>query len=169
MRIGSLLAAMAAIVALGVLPGSVSAQAPPPQPPQPAPQQAPPAPAPTGPPVATAPVLSLDEAVAISLEQQPLILQQLANYAAARYRVNQALSPLLPQLTGNVFATRSKSIAATDAAKKNAQSALEGIELQRQLITQAVKEAYTNVNFAQRLILVQKQAVERAELNYKSA
>ena len=216
MRIGSLLAAVAATVALGVLPGSVSAQAPPPQPPQPAPQQAPPAPAPTGPPAATAPVLSLDEAVAISLEQQPLILQQLANYAAARYRVNQALSPLLPQLTGNVFATRSKSIignstsqtlgspiiinnraavtnrdfgenfaaqvtmsqllfdfgksiAATDAAKKNAQSALEGIELQRQLITQAVKEAYTNVNFAQRLILVQKQAVERAELNYKSA
>ena len=212
MTIGSLLAATAAVVTLAVLPVSVSAQAPPPSPPQ----QAPPAPAPTGPPVAAITVLSLDEAVAISLEQQPQILQQLANYAAARYRVNQALSPLLPQLTGSVFANQSqvisgrgtsqtlmspiitqgspsrtnrdfgeafngqvtmsqllfdfgKTIAATDAAKKNAQVALENIELRRQLITQSVKEAYTNVNFAGRLILVQKQALERADLNFKSA
>lgn len=212
MKIGSLLAGMAAVVALAMLPALVSAQAPAPAPPQ----QAPPAPAPTGPPVEATPVLSLDEAVAISLEQQPQILARLGDYAAARYRVNQALSPLLPQLTGSVFATKSKSvqggsvsqvlmnplvadippsrssrdfgqaftaqvtmsqllfdfgknIAATDAAKKNAQVALESIELQRQLITQSVKEAYTNVNFAQRLILVQKQALERAELNFKSA
>jgi len=204
MTIGSLLAAMAAVVALAVLPVSVSAQAPPHSPPQPAPQQAPPA-----------PVLSLDEAVAIALEQQPLILQQLANYAAARYRVNQELSPLLPKLEGSVSAIQNRSIsgrsvsqvlgrpsrdvpasgtsrsfgeafdaqvtmsqllfdfgktiAATDAAKKNAQVALENVELQRQLITQSVKEAYTNVNFAQRLILVQRQALERAELNFKSA
>ena len=129
----------------------------------------------------------------------------------------RSLSPLLPQLSGNVFATKTrnvvgattsqalaspiivetrpartsrdfgegfagqvtmsqllfdfgKTIAATDAAKKKeSQVALENIELQRQLITQSVKEAYTNVNFAQRLILVQKQALERAELNYKSA
>jgi outer membrane protein TolC len=165
--------------------------------------------------VAPDPVLSLDEAVAISLEQQPKILEKLAKYAAARYRVNQELSPLLPKLDGSVSAIQNRSIsgrsvsqvlgrpsrdvpasgtsrsfgeafdaqvtmsqllfdfgktiAATDAAKKNAQVALEDVELQRQLITQSVKEAYTNVNFAQRLILVQRQALERAELNFKSA
>src|SRR4029453_7416865 len=39
----------------------------------------------------------------------------------------------------------------------------------RQLITLAVKEAYTNILFAQRLIRVQRQALERAELNLRSA
>ena len=45
-------------------------------------------------------VLTLDEAVAIALEQQPQITVLLFAYAAARYRVDQALAPLLPQLTG---------------------------------------------------------------------
>ena len=44
-------------------------------------------------------VLTLDEAVAIALEQQPQITVLLFAYAAARYRVDQALAPLLPQLT----------------------------------------------------------------------
>src|SRR6266478_410719 len=42
-------------------------------------------------------------------------------------------------------------------------------ELQRQLISLAVKEAYTNILFAGRLIRVQEQAVQRAELNLRSA
>src|SRR3989454_10060071 len=47
--------------------------------------------------------------------------------------------------------------------------AVEDVELQRQLISLAVKEAYTNILFAQRLIRVQQQAVQRAELNLRSA
>jgi outer membrane protein TolC len=149
----------------------------------------------------------MDEAVAIALETQPQIQARLNDYAAARFRVDQAMSPLLPQFSGSVSTSRSqssvlstgagptsviiqrhpdqtlvaqvalsqllfdfgKNLAATEAAKKLAAVALEDVELQRQLIALAVKEAYTNTLFAQRLIRVQQQAVERAELNLKSA
>jgi outer membrane protein len=149
-------------------------------------------------------VLGLDECVAIALEAQPLIKATLYDYAAARYRVNQALAPLLPQLTGLANATRSQgiflgattrapisrqlsdtllaqvqlsqllfdfgqSLAATEAARKLAEVAVESVELQRQLIALAVKEAYTNILFAQRLIRVQEQALQRADLNLRSA
>ncbi|MGH7304963.1 MAG: TolC family protein, partial [Candidatus Rokuibacteriota bacterium] len=182
-----------------------SAQAPPPQ--------APPPTAPTTP-VTPAPrvagrVLTMEECIAIALEAQPRIQATLADYAAARYRVNQAMAPLFPQLSGFVGATRSniptiatnaagqnvsitqtrqfpdtfvaqvllsqllfdfgKNLAATDAARKLAEVAVEDVELQRQLISLTVKEAYTNTLFSQRLIRVQEQAVERAELNRRSA
>src|SRR5881296_2045397 len=154
-------------------------------------------------------LLTLEECIAIALEAQPKIQATLADYAAARYRVNQALSPLLPQLTGVVSTTKSnvptittspaglnvpttqtrnfgdtllaqvqlsqllfdfgKNLAATDAARKFAEVAVEDVELQRQLISLTVKEAYTNTLFSQRLIRVQEQAVERAELNLRSA
>ena len=154
-------------------------------------------------------MLTLDECIAIALEAQPRIQATLADYAAARYRVNQAFSPLLPQVSGVVSAVRSniptvatnsagtnvtitqtrqfgdsflaqvqlsqllfdfgKSLAATDAARKLAEVAVEDVELQRQLISLTVKEAYTNTLFSQRLIRVQEQAVERAELNLRSA
>ena len=152
---------------------------------------------------------TLEECIAIALEAQPKIQATLADYAAARYRVNQAFAPLLPQLSGVVSATRSniptvatnaagtnvnvtqtrqlgdsflaqvqlsqllfdfgKNLAATDAARKLAEVAVEDVELQRQLISLTVKEAYTNTLFSQRLIRVQEQAVERAELNLRSA
>ena len=154
-------------------------------------------------------VLTLDECIAIALEAQPRIQATLADYAAARFRVNQSLAPLLPQLSGLVSASRSestsvtttlagrnidsiqsrqfgdtflaqvqlsqllfdfgKTLAATDASRKLAEVAVEDVELQRQLIALAVKEAYTNTLFSQRLIRVQEQAVERAELNLRSA
>jgi len=148
-------------------------------------------------------ILTLDECVAIALEAQPKIQATLYNYAAARYRVTQALAPLLPQLSGSVTATQSqgfgsttssstsrqqfpdtflaqvqlsqllfdfgKNLAATEAARKLAEVAVEDVELQRQLISLAVKEAYTNILFAGRLIRVQDQAVQRAELNLRSA
>jgi outer membrane protein len=154
-------------------------------------------------------VLTLEECIAIALEAQPRIQATLADYAAARYRVNQAMAPLFPQLSGVVGATRSniptfvtnaagqnvsitqtrqfgdtfvaqvllsqllfdfgKNLAATDAARKLAEVAVEDVELQRQLISLTVKEAYTNTLFSQRLIRVQEQAVERAELNLRSA
>src|SRR5437762_11589018 len=151
-------------------------------------------------------ILTLDECVAIALEAQPSIQATLSDYAAARYRVNQALAPLLPQLSGLASTTQSqatsvsttsgrpttssrqlsdtflaqvqlsqllfdfgKNLAATEAARKLAGVAVEDVELQRQLISLAVKEAYTNILFAQRLIRVQQQAVQRAELNLRSA
>ena len=154
-------------------------------------------------------VLTLDEAVAIALEQQPQITARLFDYAAARYRVDQALAPLLPQLTGSVTTTKSKNnsipssaittapatitfrefnqtlnanvalsqllfdfgknLAATEATRKLQDVALEDVELQRQLISLSVKEAYTNILFAQRLIRVNEQALQRADLNLKSA
>ncbi|HEV8615516.1 MAG TPA: TolC family protein [Methylomirabilota bacterium] len=160
-------------------------------------------------------MLSLDDAVAIALETQPTIQARLSDYAAARYRVDQAMSPLLPQVVGgwNIGRTQSassvrtsttpggplgnartvtsiqdwrentvasvslsqllfdfgKTFASTDAARRLSDVAFEDIELQRQLVTLTVKESFTNINFAQRLIRVQEQALERANLNLRSA
>ncbi len=153
-------------------------------------------------------VLTLDECVAIALEQQPQITATLFDYAAARFRVDQAFAPMLPQLTGSITTTKSqvniipssatttapisfkrefdqtlqaqvalsqllfdfgKNLAATEAARKLKDVALESVELQRQLISLSVKEAYTNILFAQRLIRVNEQALQRADLNLKSA
>src|SRR5256886_10362099 len=155
-------------------------------------------------------ILTLDECIAIALEAQPRIQATLSDYAAARYRVTQALAPLLPQLSGSARPTQrhsttpvtsqttgqpfnlassswlsntfiaqaqlsqllfdfGKNLAATEAARKLAEVAVENVELQRQLISLAVKEAYTNILFAGRLIRVQDQAVQRAELNLRSA
>jgi outer membrane protein TolC len=173
----------------------------------------------TAPPAATPPPprevltqrpISVDEAVAIALEYQPNIRARLGDYAAARYRVDQALAPLLPQLGASVSTSRShattvttsgttgltsttvsnrdfgetfsaqmtvsqllfdfgKNAASVDAQRKLSEVAMEDVELQRQLITQSVKQAYTNINFAQRLIRVNEQALQRAELNLRSA
>jgi outer membrane protein TolC len=152
--------------------------------------------------------ITVDEAVAFALENQPNIRARLGDYAAAKYRVDQALAPLLPQLAGSVSTSRSqnttlstsgggsaatqvnrdfhetlnaqitlsqllfdfgKNAASVDASRKLSEVALEDVELQRQLITQTVKQAYTNINFARRLVRVNEQAVQRAELNLRSA
>jgi outer membrane protein len=166
-------------------------------------------------------ILTQEDAVAIALETQPSIQARLSDYLAAAYRVDQAISPLLPQLTGTATLARTqtavstatvsstlvggrivsvngpaqtvtsirdpsenttmrvslsqvifdfgKTFASTDAARRLAEQAQEDVELQRQLVTQTVKESFTNINFAQRLIRVQEQAVERANLNLRSA
>ncbi len=167
-------------------------------------------------------VLTIDEAVTIALATQPQIQARLSDYAAARYRVSQALSPLLPQVTGGISATKSqqtstettrtlffnnfrvprpgstetitavttmgwgdsfiaqvslsqllfdfgKNLAATEAARRLADVALEDIELQRQLIVLSVREAYTNILLAERLTKVNQQAVQRAQLNLRAA
>ena len=152
--------------------------------------------------------LKLEEAIAIALDGQPDIQARLGDYAAARFRVDQALAPLLPQLTGTATTTKSqqaifpqtltaatpititrefnqtfstqasvsqllfdfgKNFAAIDVARKNAEVAHEDVELQRQLITQTVKQAFSNMNFNRRLIRVTQQALERGELNLRSA
>ncbi len=64
--------------------------------------------APPGPDVAGR-VLTLDEAVAIALTTQPQIAARLQDYAAARYRVVQAMAPLLPQVSASSSATKSRT------------------------------------------------------------
>src|SRR5262249_56634600 len=95
---------------------------PPPPPPPPGAPPAPRAPAPPPPQARWPPplplqyvgkALSLDEAVAIGLAGQPQIQARLFDYAAARHRVTQALSPLLPQITSSVTATRSHQTSLT--------------------------------------------------------
>jgi outer membrane protein len=206
--------------ALALMTANADAQtpaAPPPQPTQPSQPSPPVVPPATAPPV-TGPqsqvfgkVLSLDDAVAIALEIQPNIKARISDYIAAAFRVDQALAPLLPQITGSWTAARDqnvsggvtplttqvtasgrtittwttttvarvslsqilfdfgKNFASTEAARKLADISLEDTELQRQLVTQTVKESFTNINFAVRLIQVNQQAVERAELNLRSA
>lgn len=175
----------------------------PPQAPPPVPMAPPGAP---GPPPVAGRMLTLDEAIALSLEGQPLIQARLREWEAARFRVDQAMAPLLPQLSGTWTAARSQNVslssigptkgdvltswgtsttarlsvsqllfdfgknyATTEAARKGADIALEDVELQRQQLTQAVKESYTNLLYARRLGRVNQQALERAELNLRSA
>jgi len=211
MRARLLLAGAALVVATT----NAMAQAPTAPPPaQTAPPVVPPVTSP--PPPVTSPqsqvfgkVLSLDDAVAIALETQPNIRARISDYIAAAFRVDQALAPLLPQITGSWTVARDQNVSGgvspltttatqtartittwttttvarlslsqilfdfgknfTEAARKLADFALEDTELQRQLVTQTVKESYTNINFAVRLIQVNQQAVERAELNLRSA
>lgn len=204
-------------------PAHAQAPTPPPAPPvTPAPAPVTPAPAPVTPAPAPLPaqpapppdspqarvfgrILSVDDAVGIALELQPSIQARLSDYAAAAFRVDQALSPLLPQVTGTWTVARAqnagvttgtgtgrseatwtttsaarvslsqllfdfgKTYASTEVSRRLAEVALEDTELQRQLITQTVKEAFTNINFAQRLIRVNEQALRRADLNLRSA
>src|SRR3989442_12545189 len=74
-----------------------------------APAQAAPPPATERAPIAGR-ILTLDECIAIALEAQPRIQATLSVYASARYSVNQALSPLLPLLSGLVTSTWRHSI-----------------------------------------------------------
>lgn len=144
-------------------------------------------------------VLTLQEAIQIALETQPQIQARLGDYLAAQQRVNRALSGLLPQLGGSwtalrdqtvnavsgrsEFATSStakatlsqlfwdfgKTLAATDAAKANAESSREEVETQKDRIVLAVKESYFNLLFGKRLVVVNQEAVARGELNLRSA
>src|SRR2546425_6424793 len=215
MRIGvrRLLLAGALLVVATTNAAAQAPTAPPSAQTPPATQTAPPVVPPVTSPPVTSPqsqvfgrVLSVEDAVAIALDTQPNIKARISDYIAAAFRVDQALAPLLPQITGSWTAARDqnvsvsgggtqplrtvvtwttsttarvslsqilfdfgKNFASTEAARKLADVALEDTELQRQLVTQTVKESYTNINFAVRLIQVSQQAVERAELNLRSA
>jgi outer membrane protein len=121
--------------------------------------------------------------------------------------VNQALSPMLPQLSAAAAGTHQnadsrlinpppipnvststvqtvgsgritlsqllwdfgKTWAFTQSAKSTAATFREDVELQKDLIVLAVKEQYFNLLFASRLVVVNAQALERAELNLRSA
>src|SRR5690349_10410172 len=99
---------LALVLILGLLPSAGLAQTPPPTTPTP-PSMPPREPLPPPPgirPFATPQELvgrelGLEEAVNIGLENAPLIVARIGDYVAAQQRVNQALAPLLPQLTGS--------------------------------------------------------------------
>ena len=147
--------------------------------------------------------------MAIALANQPTIQNRVSAYVAAQQRVAQALSPLLPQVSGlwnripeqelrepghrgsgterrdsvsdrprrpsaTVTASQllfdfGKNWAATDAAKATSEFAREGVELQKDLIALAVKQSYYGLLLANRLVVVNAQAVDRADLNLRSA
>jgi len=149
--------------------------------------------------------VGIEEAVAIALANQPTIQTRIGAYIAAQQRVAQALSPLLPQLSGqwnggqnknsvqltgaggqtvtvsvatSTTATVTGSLllfdfgknwAATDAAKANSEFARENVELQKDLIALTVKQSYYNLLLASRLVVVNAQALDRADLNLRSA
>jgi len=54
-------------------------------------------------------VLALKEAIEIALATEPNIQARLHDYEAARFRVTEALSPILPQLGGTSTANRQKT------------------------------------------------------------
>jgi len=207
------------LLALAVLPAPAWAQAQPPTgaQPQAPPVMPPPSPllGPEGirsfptPPQIVGRELLLEEAVQIGLDNAPKITAAGGDYLAARQRVNEALSPLLPQLTGqwngfqNQTVTTStsttsapgrtttisrqsvsttatitasqlifdfgKTWAATDAAKSTAESFRYGVEVQRQTIALNVKTSYFTLLLAKRLVGVNIAALDRADLNLKSA
>ena len=187
---------------------------------QPTPVMPPPAPlqAPPGmrafpvPPQITTREITLEEAVQLGLDNAPKIAAALGDYLAAKQRVYEALSPLLPQVTGQwngfenknvavssgfiapgspasaprTVATRfvsttatvtasqllfdfGKNWAATEAAKSNAEGFRQAVELQRQTIAVNVKTSYFTLLLAKRLVAVNIQALDRAELNLRSA
>lgn len=143
--------------------------------------------------------LTLDEAVSIALDNAPKILASTDDYLASLQRVNQALAPLLPQLTGlgsfgrqqsisTISGTRSRSDfgsaratasqllwdfgknwAAKDAAKFSAEALRAAVDQQKNTIAELVKEQYFTLLLSQRLVTVNEAALDRAEVSLKSA
>jgi outer membrane protein TolC len=209
---------LALVLTLGVLPSAVGAQTPPPATtlppaaPPPAVMQTPPSMPPREPlaappgirPFATPQELvgrelGLEESVNIGLENAPLIVARIGDYIAAQQRVNQALAPLLPQLTGLGSYGRQRSLstisgnagssdfgsasitasqllfdfgrtwAAKDAAKYTAAAIKESLETQKLDISQLVKTQYFTLLLSKRLVQVNLAALDRAEVNLRSA
>lgn len=208
---------LALVLALVALPSALGAQTPAPTTPAlPGPMPAPVTPAapmpprePLTPPAGMRPFatpqelvgreLGLEEAVNIGLENAPVIVARIGDYMAAQQRVNQAASPLLPQLTssgnygrqrqispasgaaaindyGNANVTASQLLfdfgrtwAAKDVAKYSAEVVKEVLETQKLDIAQLVKTQYFTLLLAKRLVEVNVAALDRAEVNLRSA
>ena len=56
-------------------------------------------------------LLTLEEAVAIALDNAPKILASVSDYVASVQAANAALSPLLPQVTGQWFGIEQRTVA----------------------------------------------------------
>src|SRR3989337_1749331 len=83
---------------------AASAQQPPGPPASPAPATTP------APPSVARRVWTFGEAIAIALEPQPQIQARLSDFAAAQFRVDQAMAPLLPQIAGSWTAARAQNV-----------------------------------------------------------
>jgi len=143
--------------------------------------------------------LSLEEAIRLALAQHPAIRAAAEGRNAADARVPQAFSSFLPRVDVDAGARRQqgftssinrffttssystnvtlnqklydfgKTGARVDEAKATLRVAEEELERVRQEIALNVKLAYFDLLQAQRLVKVAEAAVERAELNLKSA
>jgi outer membrane protein len=143
--------------------------------------------------------LTLEEAVNIGMENAPKIVARIGDYVASQQRVNQALAPLLPQLTASGSYGRARSIsqlsgasltndfgstsvtasqllfdfgrtwAAKDVAKSSAEALKEVLEAQKLDISQLVKTQYYTLLLSKRLVEVNVTALDRAEVNLRSA
>jgi outer membrane protein len=143
--------------------------------------------------------LTIEEAVNIAMENAPSIVARIGDYIAAQQRVNQALAPMLPQVSGsgaygrsrtistatglqstndfgNLSATASQLIwdfgrtwAAKDVAKSSAEAVKETLETQKLDISQLVKRQYYTLLLSKRLVEVNMAALDRAEVNLRSA
>ena len=143
--------------------------------------------------------LSIEEAVNIAMENAPSIVARIGDYIASQQRVNQALSPLLLQVSGAGTYGRARMIspatgafgtgdfgsasvtasqliwdfgrtwAAKDAAKASADVVKESLETQKLDISQLVKTQYYTLLLSKRLVEVNMAALDRAEVNLRSA
>jgi outer membrane protein len=143
--------------------------------------------------------LTLEEAVNIGMENAPKIVARIGDYVASQQRVNQALAPLLPQLTGSGAYGRARTVnsfsggaitgdfgsasvtasqllfdfgrtwAAKDVAKSSAEALKEVLEAQKLDISQLVKTQYYTLLLSKRLVEVNVTALDRAEVNLRSA
>ncbi len=163
------------VLALAALPSPVGAQTPAPAPPV---TPVPPPPTRTAPPMPTreplpAPPgirpfptplelvgreLTIEEAVNIGMENAPKIVARIGDYVASQQRVNQALAPLLPQLSASGGYGRARQL-----------TRITGRETQKLDISQLVKTQYYTLLLSKRLVEVNVTALERAEVNLRSA
>ncbi len=133
------------------------------------------------------------------MENAPKIVARIGDYVASQQRVNQALAPLLPQLSGSGSLGRARSVnsfsgsastgdfgsasvtasqllfdfgrtwAAKDVAKSSAEAIKEVLEAQKLDISQLVKTQYYTLLLSKRLVEVNVTALDRAEVNLRSA
>ena len=85
--------------------------------------------------------LTLEEAIQIGLDNAPKITAAAGDYAAARQRVTEALSPLLPQLSGQWNGFENQTVTTTSAVIRGGQSVPERTITSRSLSTTATVTA----------------------------
>ena len=85
--------------------------------------------------------LMLEEAIQIGLDNAPKIMAAAGDYAAARQRVTEALSPLLPQLSGQWNGFENQTVTTTSAVIRGGQSVPERTITSRSLGTTATVTA----------------------------
>jgi outer membrane protein len=189
---------LALALALGLMP-TPPAGAQTPSPGAGAPAAPPAAPSPGAAPAVTPLRLTLAEATALALRQQPTIRSAQGSLTAAQSRVPQALSSYYPRIdlqsgiqasefrssttnkrtrSESTFANLQgrqlvydfgKTAALVDEARAGNRVAAGELERVRDLVVQNVRQSYFNLLQARRLVMVADAALARSELNLRSA